>query len=151
ASTLPARPPPAGWFWTSSPDSAAQLTRGGAFSPQITALCASGLRCWCRPLSDDSPGREAKTMKSFNPVDFLKALSEDSLGDPLFLEGIVKPEQNDDVALLFSEGISCRSWRKVTTDLIVSVEFLGMRSCKDLDPPFLRLQLKEPPKDNALA
>jgi hypothetical protein len=89
--------------------------------------------------------------KTFTAGDFLKALAEGSLTEPITREGVAKPDPSDHQAVLFSEGDSCRSWLKVPTDSIKSVEVLDMRTCKEHNYPFIRLHLKEPTKDNALA
>jgi hypothetical protein len=72
------------------------------------------------------------TPKTFEPGEFLKALSEGSLSEPIVKEGMAKPDPSDPQAFLFSEGGVCGPWLKMPTDLVEKVEFLGMHSCKEL-------------------
>jgi hypothetical protein len=87
----------------------------------------------------------------FKADEFLKALADGSLSEPITREGVAKPDPTDQQAFLFSEGGSCGPWSKVPAEVVESVEFLRMVSCIDHEHPFVRLQLKEPPKENAHA
>jgi len=89
--------------------------------------------------------------KLFKPGDFLKALAEGSLVEPIVREGMVKPDPQDQQAFLFSEGSSGGSWIKVPVEAIESIEFLYAVMSKDHEHHVVRLQFKEPPKDNSLA
>jgi hypothetical protein len=89
--------------------------------------------------------------KSLKPGDFLKAMAEGALVEPIIRVGMVKPEPNDQNALVFSDGTSCGPWLKVPIDLVESVELLGTSRCQDHEHPLVRLHIKEPPTDNIQA
>jgi hypothetical protein len=89
--------------------------------------------------------------KTFTAGDFLKALAEGSLTEPIAREGVAKPDPTDQQAFLFSEGGSCGPWLKVPAEVVESVEFLRTVRCLDHDHPFVRLRFNDPPKENALA
>jgi hypothetical protein len=89
--------------------------------------------------------------KSFTGTEFLKALSEGQLREPIIKEGLVKQEENDTNTLLFSEGRACQHWIKIPIEMIESVEYLTTVRCLDHEHPLARLYLKEPPADNAVA
>jgi hypothetical protein len=91
------------------------------------------------------------TTKLYKPDDFMKALAEGSLVEPIIRVGMVKLDPNDQHAFLFSEGGSCGSWLKVPVEVVENIEFLGTRPCRDDEHPFVRVRLKDPPKDKTLA
>ena len=77
--------------------------------------------------------------------DFLKALNENSLVEPLVREGVAKSDATNAQLFLFSESTSRGPWIRVPVEVIESVEFLRTVNCGDHEHPFVRLQLKEPP------
>lgn len=87
----------------------------------------------------------------FTAKDFLKALVEGSLVEPIIRVGMVKPDPDDKEAFLFSESSACGRCLKIPAEAVESVEFLGTARCQDHEHPLVRLHLKEPPKDNAIA
>ena len=50
--------------------------------------------------------------KTFTGADFIKALSEGTLKEPIVREGMAKFSDNDPTALHFSEGTGCTSWTR---------------------------------------
>ena len=88
--------------------------------------------------------------KSFTGVEFIKALSEGSLREPVVKEGIVKPA-DDLKAIFFSEGTSCLFWTKIPVEMIEQVEYITTVRCQDHQHPLIRLFLKEPPSENEVA
>jgi hypothetical protein len=86
--------------------------------------------------------------KSFTADEFLHAVAEGSLAEPITREGVAKPDPGDPKAFLFSEGGSCGPWLKVPGEVVESVDFLRTVPCKDHEHPFVRLHLKEPKKDD---
>ena len=89
--------------------------------------------------------------KTFAPGDFLKALSEGGLREPILKTGMVKQDESSPDALLFSEGGSCASWTKIPLDLIEQIEFIRTVRCRDHEHPLVRLHLKEPDPANTVA
>lgn len=89
--------------------------------------------------------------KSFTPTEFMKALSEGALRDPIVKEGFVKQDGNDPSALLFSEGTSCVVWTKIPLDMIERVDYIRSMRCQDHEHPLVRLHLKEPDPSNTAA
>jgi hypothetical protein len=89
--------------------------------------------------------------KLFKPADFLKALADGSLSNPLSIEGVAKPHPDDPQALQLSIAESCGPWQRVPLALIESVEFLGMRACGTHEHPYVRVHLEQPPKEDRLA
>ena len=89
--------------------------------------------------------------KSFSGADFVKALSEGSLREPIVKEGMVKPSENDPNSIQFSEGNTCQNWTKIPVEMIERVELLANIRCKDHQHPLVRLYLKEPPGENKVA
>jgi hypothetical protein len=89
--------------------------------------------------------------KPFQTGEFLRALGEGSLAEPITREGVAKPDPGDPKAFLFSEGGSCGPWLKVPGEVVESVDFLRTVPCKDHEHPFVRLHLKRPGKDHVLA
>ncbi|BAZ23552.1 hypothetical protein NIES4073_44410 [Kalymmatonema gypsitolerans NIES-4073] len=89
--------------------------------------------------------------KSFTGIEFIKALSEGTLQDPIepiVKEGLVKQDENHPDTVLFTEGVGCHNWLTVSVEAIERVEFLRLMPCKDHQHPFVRLYLKPPSKDN---
>jgi hypothetical protein len=89
----------------------------------------------------------------FTASEFLKDLTEGSLVEPITKEGTLKLDPSDPHTFLFSEGMfpSCGPWSKIPVEVVESVTLLSMARCQDHEHPFVRLQFKEPPKDNTLA
>jgi hypothetical protein len=89
--------------------------------------------------------------KSFTGTEFIKALAEGSLREPIVKEGMVKPADNDPNAIMFSEGTSCLFWTKIPVEMIEKVEYATTIRCQDHQHPFVRLLLKDPPAENKVA
>ena len=89
----------------------------------------------------------AKTT-TYSGEEFIKALSEDKFSTPVELEGIAKPAGADGKAFMFSTGTDCGTWIQIPLDIVQNIELIRVISCKDHTHPLVRLQLKEPPKEN---
>jgi hypothetical protein len=87
----------------------------------------------------------------FSAPEFVKALTEGALNNPIVKEGMVKVEKDDPHALFFSEGTHCYSWARIPFELIEQVEYIATVPCQDHEHPIVRIQLKEPPADNPIA
>jgi hypothetical protein len=80
--------------------------------------------------------------KSFTGEEFMKALEEGSLKQPIVLTGMAKQAENNCNAILFAEGTSCASWIKIPIDMIDKVEHLATINCRDHEHPFVSLYLR---------
>jgi hypothetical protein len=89
--------------------------------------------------------------KSFTGAELVKALSEGKLKELIVKEGMVKQDENDPNAILFSEGTLCESWTKIPADMIERAEHLTTVRCHDHEHPYVRLYLEEPPSENTTA
>jgi hypothetical protein len=89
--------------------------------------------------------------KSFTGQEFVKALAEGALRNPVVREGMAKPSEHGVDEIQFSEGRSCLNWTTVPADLIERVEFITEVVCKDHRHPYVRLILKEPESGNRQA
>jgi hypothetical protein len=89
--------------------------------------------------------------KTLKPGDFLKALAEGSLVETITREGVAMQDPDDPGAILFSDGGSCGPWSKVPVEVVECVEFLHVVPCKDHEHPFVRLHVKDPPKNDTVA
>jgi hypothetical protein len=89
--------------------------------------------------------------KSFSGPDLLKALSEGGLRDlreAIIKEGIVKQDENDPNAILYSESLSSTSWMSIPVEMIEKAEYIKNVHCNGHEHPFVRLHFKEPAQDN---
>lgn len=89
--------------------------------------------------------------KTFTGEEFLKALSEGNLREPIGKTGMVKPAADGTPAIQFAEGTACGQWTTIPAEMIEKVEFLRTVPCRDHQHPLVRLFLKEPPASNPLA
>jgi hypothetical protein len=105
---------------------------------------------WTGPVTDINEG-QTNMAKSFTGPEFVKALSEGGLREPIVREGMVKPSENDTTSIEFSEGNMCELWTKIPVDMIERVEYVSNIRCQDHQHPLVRLFLKEPPAENKLA
>ncbi|MFD7785489.1 hypothetical protein ACFV4Q_20710 [Streptomyces nojiriensis] len=85
--------------------------------------------------------------KMYSPQEFF---ARDDLGAPLFLTGMVKKEETGDQFVSFAVGASCSSWRRVPTDAIEGIEYLGDISCRDHTHPLVNVSFKRPKSDEGL-
>jgi len=85
--------------------------------------------------------------KSFTGTEFVKALAEGTLREPISLEGMVKKCESGTDAVLFAEGMSCLHWTRIPVEMIEEVDFISTVPCRDHEHPFVRLSLKEPTND----
>jgi hypothetical protein len=89
--------------------------------------------------------------KKFTGAEFVKALSEKTLAEPIVLEGMAKQEDGNTNSFMFSVGTSCTSWVQIPLDIVENIELLRVVGCKDHTHPFIKLYLKEPPTENSFA
>lgn len=89
--------------------------------------------------------------RTFSGAEFVSALSEGSLKEPIVREGMAKLGEQDRSAILFSAGFSCSAWTKVPLEMIEQVEHIGTINCRDHEHTRIRLYLRDPSSDNAVA
>ncbi len=88
---------------------------------------------------------------SFTGAEFVKALTEGNLREPIVKQGMVKPSEDDPSSIQFSEGTACQIWTRIPVEMIERVEFVSTIRCQDHQHPLVRLFLKEPPGENKVA
>lgn len=94
---------------------------------------------------------ERITMKSFSGTDFVTALLLNDLRPSLIVSGMVKPIEEKKESILFDRGGACMTWIEIPVDMIEKVDVLRYVRCKDHSHPYVRLTLKDVPKENTVA
>jgi hypothetical protein len=95
--------------------------------------------------------RESRSVRPFTGAEFLKALSEEDVLDPIVKIGIIDRDATEGNALAFSEGTSGESWTNIPVDMIEKVEHIFDIRLRDRDFPLVELHFKEPSSDNLAA
>lgn len=92
-------------------------------------------------------------MRSYEPGEFVSLLASNRLEETaeLSLHGLVKPDESDSSILLFSTSSSCETWIPIPLALIASVRHIRNLNCKDHQHPFVKIDLVQPAKNDALA
>jgi hypothetical protein len=89
--------------------------------------------------------------KTFTGAEFVTALAEKKIAEPMVLEGMAKLEDGDKTSFMFSPGTSCAMWVRIPIDIVEQVGLIRVIACNDHSHPLVRLHLKEPPTDNPIA
>ena len=92
-------------------------------------------------------------MRTYEPAEFVSMLASNELDEPmdLTLYGLVKANENESSALLFSISASCEQWIRIPVSLISSIQHLRNVSCKDHQHPLARIVLAEPDEGDVSA
>src|SRR5262249_15136009 len=95
--------------------------------------------------------RDMADSKKLSGEEFVKALADNKLSEPVVLEGMAKPSEGDSKSFMFAMGLECASWVRIPLDIVEHVELIRVVRCKDDTHPLIKLHLKEPPKGDGIA
>jgi|GEM_PF-2841265 len=90
-------------------------------------------------------------MRSYTAAEFVSRLTANTLIDQsaINLFGLVKQNDTDQSAILFSSSTACTEWLPIPVSMIESVQHLRNVVCKDHTHAFVRIVLVEPEQDDA--
>jgi hypothetical protein len=70
------------------------------------------------------------------------------MSEAIIKEGIVKQDENDPNAILYSESLSSASWMSIPVEMIEKAEHIKNVRGNGHEHPFVRLYFKDPASDN---